>query len=94
MMTIILVSDLYTSSFIGHTDVYAVDEQQPPMPLIQFEEFNDGPERGMAFLNDHGHHRRRVVTRMDNRSPFPPGFVVGGPGGDPLGGKSILVPGI
>ena len=65
-----------------------VDEQPPPMPAIEFNDFHPDPDRSrLVLLDNHGHHRRRVVTRMDNRSPFPPGFVVGGPGGDPLGGE-------
>lgn len=45
----------------------------------------DGDDRRQMFFTDNPQ-RRRFVTRIDNRSPFPPGFI-GGSGRD-LGGKA------
>jgi hypothetical protein len=71
--------------------VFTVDEEAPPMPSIGWDDMNPDVDRNrLILLDNNGQSRRRVLTRMDNRSPFPPGqgFVVGShTGGEFLGGK-------
>lgn len=90
MMMIILVRSQAASSLPrSFANLSAVDDQPPPMPALGWDAVNAEVDRNrLIFLDHNGPNRRRVLTRMENRSPFPPGFVVGGPGGDPLGGKT------
>jgi E3 ubiquitin-protein ligase HUWE1 len=68
------------------------DDQPAPMPALGWDGLNadnmnaDNHRNRLIVLDHHGNSRRR----MDNRSPFPPGFVVGSHG-DPLGGQLLLL---
>lgn len=62
-----------------YDDDYPMDDQVPPMPALGWDSLNpdmDDRQRQM-FMMDH-QNRRRVLGRMESRSPFPQGFMVGG----------------
>ncbi|XP_044724417.1 HECT-domain (ubiquitin-transferase) domain-containing protein [Hirsutella rhossiliensis] len=53
-------------------------DQPPPMPALGWDGLNpevDDRHRQLFFLE--GNHRRPVLARMDNRSPFTPRFMAG-----------------
>ncbi|CAH0059445.1 unnamed protein product [Clonostachys solani] len=78
--------DVDDEAFI-YDDGFPLDEQPPPMPALGWDSLNAESDRNrLVLLDNNGGNRRRILARMDNRSPFPigPGFVAGSPG-DPLG---------
>ena len=57
------------------------------MPALGWDGLNpEMDDRQLLMLENQS--RRRLLTRMDNnRSPFPPGFMVGGSSRDHFGGE-------
>ncbi|KAH7156147.1 hypothetical protein EDB81DRAFT_378977 [Dactylonectria macrodidyma] len=61
-----------------YDDDYPLDEQPPPMPAIGWDGLNpEVDDRHRQLFMMENQNRRRLLTRVDNRSPFPPGFMVG-----------------
>ncbi|KAH6996749.1 hypothetical protein EDB80DRAFT_132055 [Ilyonectria destructans] len=61
-----------------YDDDYPLDEQPPPMPALGWDGLNpEGDEHRRQLFMLENQNRRRLLTRVDNRSPFPPGFMVG-----------------
>ncbi|KAI5462186.1 hypothetical protein BGZ63DRAFT_354427 [Mariannaea sp. PMI_226] len=62
-----------------YDDDYPIDENPPPMPALGWDGLNpEGDDRRQMFLMDN-QSRRRLVARVENRSPFPAGFMTAGP---------------
>ncbi|KAM5377384.1 hypothetical protein ACJZ2D_005065 [Fusarium nematophilum] len=61
-----------------YDDEYPLDDQPPPMPALGWDGLSPEEEdrHRHLFMMD-SQSRRRFLTRVDNRSPFPPGFMVG-----------------
>ncbi|RCI16673.1 hypothetical protein L249_2219 [Ophiocordyceps polyrhachis-furcata BCC 54312] len=60
-----------------YDDDYPLDEQPPPIPnTMSWDNFDPEDPQIQLMLLDAGH-RRSVLARMDNRSPFPPRFMAG-----------------
>ncbi|KAF5020000.1 hypothetical protein F66182_7988 [Fusarium sp. NRRL 66182] len=61
-----------------YDDDYPLDDQAQPMPALGWDGLGDEDEdrhRHMFLMDSQS--RRRLVPRGDNRSPFPPGIIVG-----------------
>jgi hypothetical protein len=88
MITLVSLSDL--GPWPKLANILVVDQNPPPVgaPMaLGWDGLDpDGDERRQMFLMDNPQ-RRRLVTRIDNRSPFPAGFM-GGNNRDALGGKA------
>ncbi|KAK7429230.1 E3 ubiquitin-protein ligase tom1 [Neonectria magnoliae] len=68
-----------------YDDDYPLDEQPPSMPILGWDEpHREDDEHHRHLFMMETQHRRRLLTRVDNRSPFPPGFMVGS-GRDSIG---------
>lgn len=58
------------------------------MPALGWDGLNpEGDEHRRQLFMLENQNRRRLLTRVDNRSPFPPGFMVG-TNRDTIGGES------
>lgn len=69
-------------------NIAIVDDQPPPMPALGWDGLNpEGDEHRRQLFMLENQNRRRLLTRVDNRSPFPPGFMVG-TSRDTIGGES------
>ncbi|KAF4459560.1 e3 ubiquitin- ligase huwe1 [Fusarium albosuccineum] len=61
-----------------YDDEYPLDDQPQPMPALGWDGLSPEEEdrhRHLFMMDNQS--RRRFLTRVDNRSPFPPGFMVG-----------------
>lgn len=63
-----------------------VDDQPVPMAALGWDGLSPEEEDQHRHLFMMDNNRRRLLTRVDNRSPFPPGFMVGS-NRDAIGGK-------
>ncbi|KAI8684605.1 HECT-type E3 ubiquitin transferase [Fusarium keratoplasticum] len=61
-----------------YDDDYPLDDQAQPLPALGWDGISPEEEdrhRHMFMMDNQS--RRRFLARVDNRSPFPPGFMVG-----------------
>ena len=81
-------SHFFTTSFTNNP---SVDDQPPPMPALGWDGMNTdaATQQQLLLIDNHLSPRRRILTRADGRSPFPPGSVIVRGGGDPLAGEII-----
>lgn len=80
------VSCLILWSFPGNAVlISALDDHLPPMPALGWDGLDpDISDRNRQLFFLEGNQRRPVLTRMDDRSPFPPRFMAG-PNRGPVG---------